>query len=105
MPICSWIVWRRIRVRSMTRRQFIGRAFCWSVLSNRMVASAAAIPLHCTPAPSFPVPLSEGIWRSQKFPVGKHGYNVELGVDRRLPLEELDCDLGPPRSGYECNTP
>jgi hypothetical protein len=90
----------------MTRRQFIRRALGWSVLSNRMVANAAAISLHCTPAPSFPVPLNEGVWRSQEFPVGKHDYHVLLDVDRRMPLEELDCDLGPsPRPGYQCNTP
>lgn len=22
-----------------------------------------------------------------------------------MPLEELDCDLGPPHPGYQCNTP
>jgi hypothetical protein len=70
-----------------------------------MVANAAALSLRCTPAPRFPVPLSEGIWRSQEFPVGKHDYNVWLDVDRPMPLEELDCDLGPPRPGYQCNTP
>src|ERR1051325_3688568 len=58
---------------AMTRRQFIQRALCWSALSNCIVANAAAaIPLHCTPSPCFPVPLSEGVWRSQEFPVGKH---------------------------------
>ena len=97
MPICSWIFWRSFRVSRMTRRQFIRRALFWSALSNRMVANAATISLRCTPAPSFPVPLSEGIWRSQEFPVGKHDYHVWLDVDRRMPLEELDCDLGPPR--------
>ncbi len=105
MPICSWIFWRSFRVSRMTRRQFIRRALFWSALSNRMVANAATISLRCTPAPSFPVPLSEGIWRSQEFPVGKHDYHVWLDVDRRMPLEELDCDLGPPRPGYQCNTP
>jgi hypothetical protein len=89
----------------MTRRQFIQRALGWSVLSNRIVANAAAIPLHCTPSPSFPVPLSEGVWRSQEFPVGKHDYRVWLDVDRRMPLEELDCDLGPPRPGHQCKRP
>lgn len=89
----------------MTRRQFIRSALGWSALSNRMMANAAAISLRCTPAPSFPVPLSEGIWCSQAFPVGKHDYHVWLDVDRRMPLEELDCDLGPPRPGYQCNTP
>jgi hypothetical protein len=26
-------------------------------------------------------------------------------VDRRLPLDELDCELGPPRPGQQCGTP
>ena len=80
-------------------------ALPWSALSNRMLANAAAISLHCTPAPTFPVPLSEGIWRSHEFSVGKHDYRVILELDRGMPLEELDCDLGPPRSGFQCNTP
>lgn len=70
-----------------------------------MVANAGAISLHCTAAPSFPVPLSKGVWRSEEFPVGKHDYHVSLGVDRRMPLEELDCDLGPPSRGNQCKTP
>ena len=88
----------------MTRRQLIRGALGWSALSNCMAANAAAISLRCTPAPSFPVPLSEGVWRSQEFPVGKHDYHVWLEVDRRMLLEELDCDLEPPRPGYQCNT-
>lgn len=90
---------------TMTRRHFIRSAFGWSALSNCLVANAAAISLHCTPAPSFPVSLSKGVWRGQQFPVGKHEYRVSLDVDRRMPLEELDCDLGPPRPGHQCNTP
>jgi hypothetical protein len=89
----------------MTRRQFIREALGWSAIPNCMVADAAAVSLRCTPAPRFPVPLSEGVWRSQEFPVGKRDYHVWLEVDRRMPLEELDCDLGPPRPGYQCNTP
>ncbi len=89
----------------MTRRQLIQGALGWGVLSGCTAANAAVISLRCTPAPSFPVPLSEGVWRSQEFPVGKHDYHVWLDVDRRMPLEELDCDLGPPRSGHECNRP
>jgi hypothetical protein len=89
----------------MTRRRFIRGALGWGALSNGMVANAAVISLHCTPAPSFPVPLSEGVWRSQEFPVGRHDYHVSLDVDRRMPLEELDCDLGPPRPGDRCKTP
>ena len=89
----------------MTRRQLIQGALGWSALSNCMLAKSAAISSPCTPAPSFPVPLSEGVWRSQEFAVGKHNYHVHLIVDRRMPLEELDCDLGPPRPGHQCNTP
>ena len=70
-----------------------------------MGSSAEAVSFHCTPAPSFPVPLSQGVWRSQEFPVGKHDYHVSLDVDRRMPLEDLDCDLGAPRPGHQCNTP
>lgn len=87
----------------MTRRQFITSALSWSVLSNRIVENAAATPLHCTPAPSFPVPLSVGVWRSQRFPVGKHVYRVSLDVDRRMQSEGLNCDLKPTPSGYPCN--
>src|SRR3954469_1870850 len=89
----------------MTRRQFIQTALGWSAFSNCMLANAEAISLHCTPAPSFPVPLTQGVWRSQEFPVGKHDYHVWLEVDRRMPLEELDCDLGPRGSGHSCGTP
>jgi len=88
----------------MTRRQLIQGALGWGALSSCVAANAAAISLCCTPASRFPVPLSEGVWRSQEFPVGKHDYHVSLEVDRRMPLEELDCDLGPPRSGHQCNT-
>jgi len=66
----------------------------------------AANPLHCTPAPEFPVPLTTGVWRSAPFPVGKHAYNVHLEVDRRLPLKQLNCDLGPYTFADErCDTP
>jgi hypothetical protein len=89
----------------MTRRQFIRTAIGFGLVSSSIVAHATAISLRCTPAPSFPVPLAEGVWHSGKFPVGKHHYNVWLEVDRRMPLDELDCDLGPPRSGHQCSTP
>lgn len=88
----------------MNRRQFIHAALGWSALSHAAALHASAVSIHCTPAPSFPVPLSQGIWRSQEFPVGRHDYHVSLEVDRRVPLRELDCDLGPPRHGLECNT-
>jgi hypothetical protein len=69
-----------------------------------MQANAAFLSLHSTPAPSFPVPLTEGVWRSEKFPVGKHDYHVWLYVDRRPPSEQLDCEVGSPRPGYHCDT-
>lgn len=75
----------------------------WGAISNSM--SAAAVSLHCTPVPSFPVPLTVGVWRSPPFPVGRHAYDISLYVDRRLPLDQLDCDLGPPRDGNTCDTP
>lgn len=90
---------------NVTRREFIRSASGWCGLSNHIVASAASISLRCTPSPSFPVPLSEGTWRSAEFPVGKHVYRVELQVDRQEPREELDCDLGPPRTADQCNNP
>jgi hypothetical protein len=88
-----------------TRRQFLLRAAGGAAISNCMVMDAAAKSLHCTPAPSFPVPLSAGVWWSSAFPVGKHDYHLWLYVDRRLPLDQLDCDLGPPRPGHQCDTP
>lgn len=89
----------------MNRRQFIRNALGLGSLSNCIAAHAAAMSLHCTPAPSFSVPLTQGVWRSQEFPVGKHDYHLWLNVDRRMPLDQLDCDLGPPRPGHQCSTP
>jgi hypothetical protein len=89
----------------MTRRQFIRATLGFGSVSNCIVAHAGAISLHCTPAPSFPVPLTQGVWHSQEFPVGKHDYHVWLNVDRRMPLEELDCELGPSSPGHKCSTP
>ena len=89
----------------MTRRQFIRSALGFGTLSCRTVTGATAMSLHCTPAPEFPVPLNVGVWRSEEFPVGRHSYHVWLNVDRRMPLEELDCDLGPARPGDHCMTP
>jgi len=51
------------------------------------------------------VPLTIGVWHSQEFPVGKHDYHVWLYVDRQMPIDALDCDLGPPPSGHQCSTP
>lgn len=90
---------------AMTRRQFIRTALGLGSVSNCIVAHAAAISFRCTPTPSFPVPLTQGVWRSQEFPVGEHKYHVWLDVDRQMPLEKLDCDLGPPRPGQQCSTP
>jgi hypothetical protein len=66
-------------------------------------ARSAPNPLHCTPAPEFSVPLTAGVWRSAPFPVGKHDYHAWLEVDRQLPLQQLDCDLGPPRPPEHCD--
>lgn len=91
---------------TMNRRQFVRNVLGFAAFSNCMVADAATVSLHCTPSPKFPVPLTQGVWRSQEFPVGKHRYNIELRVDRRMPLDELDCDLGPKTlSGHPCETP
>jgi hypothetical protein len=89
----------------MTRRQFIRDALGFGSVSSCMAVHAATISLHCTPAPRFPVPLTQGVWHSQAFPVGKHDYHIELEVDRQMPLHELDCDLGPPPPGQQCSTP
>ena len=89
----------------MTRRQFIRTALGLGSVSNCIVAHAVAISLHCAPAPTFPVPLTQGVWHSQGFPVGKHDYHLWLKVDRQMPLDDLDCDLGPPRPGHQCSTP
>jgi len=64
---------------------------------------AHADSLHCTPSPEFSVPLTAGDWHSAPFPVGKHDYHVWLYVDRTVPLDTLDCDLGPPRVGKHCD--
>jgi hypothetical protein len=88
-----------------TRRQFIRKALGLGAFSDCIVANASRISLNCTPAPSFTVPLTEGTWRSPVFPVGKHDYHVSLEVDRRIPIDQLDCDLGPPRHGHRCDTP
>ena len=74
----------------MTRRLFLNRAIGLSAVAGCFATDAQAI---CTPSPRFPVPLTEGVWRSQEFPVGRHNYRIELLVDRRMPLEELDRDL------------
>lgn len=85
----------------MTRRQFLQRALGWSALSTFTATNASAISLHCTPAPTFPVPLSEGVWRSAEFPIGKHDYHVWLYADRHTSSNELDCDVEQP-SGHQC---
>jgi len=89
----------------MNRRQFIRTAFGFGSVTSGIMAHAAALSLRCTPAPSFPVPLSQGVWRSQEFPVGKHDYHVWLNVDRRIPLDELDCDPRPSSPRNQCSSP
>jgi hypothetical protein len=89
----------------MTRRQFVRTALGIASVPNCIALRAAALSFHCTPAPTFPVPLTEGVWHSQEFPVGKHGYNIWLQVDRQMPLGDLDCDLGPALPGNQCGAP
>lgn len=96
---------RQKTLMNSTRRQFIRQALGWTAFSSFLTAPSSAISLHCTQAPSFAVPLTKGIWRSLEFPVGKHDYHVLLWVDRRMPLDQLDCDLGPPRPEHRCDTP
>lgn len=88
-----------------SRRRFFQQSLATITLSSFAAKDAAANPFHCTPAPEFPVPLTAGIWRSAPFPVGRHAYNISLIVDRRLPLEQLDCELGPPRPHEQCAAP
>jgi hypothetical protein len=90
---------------NLTRRRFLQQALGVGAIANCTDMYAAANPLHCTPAPKFPVPLTAGVWQSAPFPVGKHDYHVWLEVDRRLPLEQLDCDLGPPGPHERCDAP
>jgi hypothetical protein len=89
---------------NLTRRQLVRQALLLGSLSKCIFADAAPNLLHCTPAPSFPIPLNEGTWRSPEFPVGKHSYHIWLNVDRSFPLKQLDCDLGPPRPGNRCES-
>ena len=88
-----------------TRRQFMQSALGAAALTACTTRRSAATSLHCTPAPEFPVPLTQGAWRSAPFPVGKHAYHVWLKVDRKGPPDQLDCDLGPPKSWDNCHTP
>lgn len=46
-----------------------------------------------------------GVRRSLEFPVGRHNYHLWLNVDRRLPLKQLDCELGPAHPGNQCDKP
>ncbi len=90
----------------MTRRQFISKSFGVGATVCCKVSANALSSLHCTPAPTFPVPLSKGTWRSAPFPVGKHDYHVWLKFDRNTPGGQLDCDLGPvSQSGVCTNSP
>lgn len=90
---------------NLTRRRFLQHALSVCAMANCTSMYAATNPFHCTPAPNFPVPLTAGVWRSAPFPVGKHAYNAWLEVDRRLPLEQLDCDLGAAGPHEQCDAP
>jgi hypothetical protein len=90
--------------RCMNRREFIRTAAAATLASNGIVLRAASLSLHCTPSPVFPVPLTEGAWRSQPFPVGAHDYNVLLHVDRPMSYGGSDCDLDP-RPEFRCDMP
>jgi len=90
--------------RRMNRREFIRTAAPATLAWNGIASRAASLSLHCTPSPVFPVPLTEGTWRSQPFPVGAHDYHVWLDVDRPWPLDKSDCELDP-RPEYRCDTP
>jgi len=88
-----------------TRRQFLKQSLVAFSIGSFGADAMASNPFQCTPAPKFPVPLTTGIWNSAPFPVGKHNYHVWLNVDRRLPLEKLDCDLGPADPNHGCDSP
>jgi len=88
-----------------SRREFLTKGLGSFVITSFSVAKARGISLHCTPSPKFPVPLTAGVWRSAPFPIGKHDYHIWLEVDRRVPVEQLDCELGPPKSNERCDAP
>lgn len=88
-----------------SRREFLTRGLASFIITNLTAAKTMDASLRCTPEPKFPVPLTAGVWRSAPFPVGKHSYNIELTVDRRLPLSQLDCDLGPYTPYGHCDSP
>jgi hypothetical protein len=89
----------------LSRREFLLKSISTVAMTGLAASTAQSMSLHCTPAPKFPVPLNVGVWRSPEFPVGKHAYNVSFIVDRSLPLEQLDCDLGPAPAAHGCDTP
>ena len=88
----------------MNRRQFVRNFVGMTAFANCICAEAATMSL-CTPAPEFRVPLTQGVWRSQEFRVNKRYYNMWLWLkmDGRMPLEEVECQLGRPR-GHSCET-
>jgi hypothetical protein len=104
-PILPFDLQEKDRMTRITRRHIVLGICTISCTVLTRKSSAKALDLHCTPAPAFPVPLDIGTWRSAEFPVGKHAYNVSFIVDRRPPLEQLDCDLGPAPAGHRCETP
>jgi hypothetical protein len=89
----------------LSRRDFFIKSISTVAMTGLAASTTQAVSLHCTPAPTFPVPLDIGTWRSSGFPVGKHDYHVWFIVDRSLPLEQLDCDLGPAPTAHRCYTP
>jgi hypothetical protein len=88
----------------LSRRDFLIQSMSTVAMTGLAASTSQAVSLHCTPAPTFPVPLDIGTWRSSEFPVGKHDYHVWFTVDRSLPLEQLDCDLGPAPADHRCYT-
>jgi hypothetical protein len=89
----------------LSRRDFLIKSISTIGITGLGTSVAVAMSLHCTPTPIFPVPLDVGTWHSAPFPVGKHSYNISFTVDRTLPLEQLDCDLGPTSPFHRCYAP
>ena len=90
---------------ALSRRDFLMKSLSGAAVTGLAAPAARAMSLHCTPAPKFPVPMDIGTWRSPEFPVGKHDYHMWFIVDRSLPLEQLDCDLGAAPAAHRCDTP
>ena len=90
-PVQEWVASTRYTM-GLSRRDFLTKSISTVAMTGISVSTAQSMSLHCTPAP--------------KFPVGKHDYHVSFIVDRSLPLEQLDCDLGPETFAHHgCATP